>query len=528
MSEQIPTPERVLIFDTTLRDGVQSPGIALTTEQSLNIAHQLNRLGVDVIEAGFPISSPANFEAVQTIAQEVEGPAIIAGLARAEAPDIEAAAKAIRDAERPRVHTFISTSDIHIKHQMQSTRANVKGLTRAAVAQAKEYVDDVEFSPMDATRADIEFTAEVCQIAIDEGATTINIPDTVGYTEPDEYRSYLERLREFVPALGTAGVVLSVHGHDDLGMAVANAMAGVKAGARQVEVAVNGLGERAGNTSLEEVVMALRTRRDIYGVDTGVDTALLGPTSRMVQRYTGYDVQRNKAIVGKNAFEHESGIHQSAVINERSTFEIMAPEDVGMETGIPLGKQSGRKGLKYVLDCEGVFKGRYLGATFELFKELADKIGAVSPEQAVELHEEAERRQTNLYTLGDYEVSGGSHGKADTYSAHVIVSETGHDGKWVSATNDLEHPSIDGATSALFTAIKDSIGAIKGKATDVELEEFSLVSIGPSEQALGKATVKMRINGKPVTGKGLAFDTMKASGWAYLDAIRQAGEAATV
>src|SRR4051794_30855999 len=321
-------PDRVLIFDTTLRDGEQSPGISLNAAEKLEIAHQLARLGVDVIEAGFPIASPGDFEAVRAIAQQVDGP-VIAGLARAHAADVERAADAVREAERPRIHTFISTSDIHIEHQLMSTREDVKAQARAAVAHAKSFVEDVEFSPMDATRADVEFTAEVLQIAIDEGATTINIPDTVGYAMPDEYAALLRRLYELVP--GLTEVVLSVHCHDDLGLAVANSFAGVLAGARQVELAINGIGERAGNASLEEVVMLLHTRAADIGLSTGINPRELARASRLVSRLTGYPVQPNKAIVGRNAFAHESGIHQDGVLKERSTYEIMPAESVGME-----------------------------------------------------------------------------------------------------------------------------------------------------------------------------------------------------
>src|SRR3982075_340911 len=273
--------DRVRIFDTTLRDGEQSPGISLNKQEKLEIAHQLARLGVDVIEAGFPIASPGDFESVQAIAREVEGP-VICGLARTSKQDVEAAWNAVRDSERPRIHTFISTSDIHIEHQLRSTREDVKGQARAAAAQAREYTEMVEFSPMDATRAELEFTAEVIQIAIDEGATTINIADTVGYTMPHEFTAYLERLYELVPAL--RDIVLSVHCHDDLGLAVANSFAGVLAGARQVECAINGLGERAGNASLEEIVMLLRTRNASIGLDTAINTQEIARTSRLVSR----------------------------------------------------------------------------------------------------------------------------------------------------------------------------------------------------------------------------------------------------
>ncbi|HEY2636942.1 MAG TPA: 2-isopropylmalate synthase, partial [Solirubrobacteraceae bacterium] len=334
---------RVVIFDTTLRDGEQSPGISLNTQEKLEIAHQLARLGVDVIEAGFPITSPGDFEAVQAISREVEGP-IVTGLARCFAADVESAARAVADASRPRIHTFISTSDIHIEHQLQSTHEDVKGQARAAVAQAREFVADVEFSPMDATRSELEYTAEVVQIAIDEGATTINIPDTVGYTMPEEFTAWLTRLYELVPDL--RNVILSVHCHDDLGLAVANSFAGLCAGARQVEAAVNGIGERAGNASIEELIMLLETRGEAHGLWTGANTREIARTSRLVSRLTGYSVQPNKAIVGRNAFAHESGIHQDGMLKHQATYEIMRPESVGVtQTSLVLGKHSGRAAL---------------------------------------------------------------------------------------------------------------------------------------------------------------------------------------
>ncbi|MGZ6575952.1 MAG: 2-isopropylmalate synthase, partial [Solirubrobacteraceae bacterium] len=334
-----PDPNRVLIFDTTLRDGEQSPGISLNTQEKLEIAQQLARLQVDVIEAGFPITSPGDFEAVQAISRTVEGP-VIAALARTHVADIDAAWNAVKDAPRPRIHTFISTSDIHIRHQLQTTREDVLGQARAAVAHAKQYVDDVEFSPMDATRADVEFTAEVCHVAIAEGATTINIPDTVGYTMPHEFTAYLRRLQELIPELSDA--VLSVHCHDDLGLAVANSFAGLLAGARQVECAVNGIGERAGNASLEEIVVALRVRGDYFGVETGVDTSEIAASSRLVSARTGYVVQPNKAVVGANAFAHEAGIHQDGMLKDVRTYQIIDPTEVGVHMTLPLGKHSGR------------------------------------------------------------------------------------------------------------------------------------------------------------------------------------------
>src|SRR5664279_1019980 len=365
-------PNRVLIFDTTLRDGEQSPGISLNTQEKLEIAGQLARLGVDVIEAGFPITSPGDFEAVQNIARTVEGP-VIAGLARTHVGDIDAAYNAVKDAARPRIHTFISTSDIHIKYQLQSTREDVKGQARAAVAHAKQYLDDVEFPPLDATRADLDFTAEVCQIAIDEGATTINIPDTVGYTMPIEYAAFLRGLYERVPALHD--IVLSVHCHDDLGLAVANSLSGLQAGARQVECAVNGIGERAGNASLEEIIMLLHTRQADVGLYTRAVTREIARTSRMVSRLTGYSVQPNKAIVGRNAYAHESGIHQDGVLKERTTYEIMDATTVGLEANsLVLGKHSGRHALQQALSELGIeLTGQALNTAFKRFKALADK-----------------------------------------------------------------------------------------------------------------------------------------------------------
>src|SRR5687767_6480363 len=396
-------PDRVVIFDTTLRDGEQSPGISLNTTEKLEIAHQLARLGVDVIEAGFPIASPGDFEAVRAIAREVRGP-VIAGLARAHSADIDRAAEAVRVAERPRIHTFISTSDIHIEHQLQSTREDVKGQARAAVAHARSLVSDVEFSPMDATRADVEFTAEVVQIALDEGATTINIPDTVGYTMPDEFAAYLARLYAIVP--GLRDVVLSVHCHDDLGLAVANSFAGLQAGARQVECAVNGIGERAGNASLEEIVMLLHTRAGDVGLWTGARTREIARTSRLVSRLTGYAVQPNKAIVGRNAFAHESGIHQDGVLKERSTYEIMDARTVGLETNsIVLGKHSGRHALRQALEDLGYkVPGQALNTAFKRFKEIADRKKHVTALDLEALVTDEIREQAEAYNLTSFEV----------------------------------------------------------------------------------------------------------------------------
>ncbi len=389
---------RVRVFDTTLRDGEQSPGISLNRQEKLEIAQQLARLGVDIIEAGFPITSPGDFEAVQAIAREVEGP-VICGLARTAKQDIDAAWEAVRDSERPRIHTFIATSDIHIERKLQTTREDVKGQARAAVAQAREYTDDVEFSPEDGSRSDIVYMAEVIQIALDEGATTINVPDTVGYTMPHEYAAMFEELYRLVP--GLREVVVSVHCHDDLGLAVANSLAGIEAGCRQVECAINGIGERAGNASLEEIVMLLHTREPSLGLWTGIETTELARTSRLVSRLTGYPVQPNKAIVGRNAFAHEAGIHQDGVLKERTTYEIMDATTVGLRSNaIVLGKHSGRHALREALQEQGIrVEGQALNAAFKRFKEIADRKKSITAMdlEALVTDEPARRRAAGVH-----------------------------------------------------------------------------------------------------------------------------------
>jgi 2-isopropylmalate synthase len=382
MSEELTSDDRVMIFDTTLRDGEQAPGVSLNTEEKLLVARQLDRLKVDVIEAGYPMASPGDFEAVQRIARAdlSEGHPRICAIARAHTGDIARAWDAIKDATRPRIHIFLSTSEIHMRHQLNATPEDVKGLAHAAVAQAKEECEDVEFSPMDATRSDIDFVAEVVAIALQEGATTINVPDTVGYATPDEYGEVIRRLYALVPSLD--GVVVSAHCHNDLGLAVANTLAGVQAGARQVECAINGIGERAGNASLEELVMLLHTRREQLRVHTGVDTTQLTCASRLVSRLTGFPVQPNKAIVGSNAFAHESGVHQDGVLKERLTYQIMDARTVGLEANsIVLGKHSGRHALQQALrDLGHTLQGGELNRAFVAFKEVADEKKRVTEE----------------------------------------------------------------------------------------------------------------------------------------------------
>jgi 2-isopropylmalate synthase len=505
MSSNEHDSNHVRIFDTTLRDGEQSPGISLNTAEKLEIAHQLARLGVDVIEAGFPISSPGDFAAVEAIAREVQGP-IITGLARAQAPDVEAAARAVRDAERPRIHTVISTSDIHIVHQFRSTREDILAQARAAVAHAKSFVDDVEFSPMDATRADLEYTAEVCAVAIEEGATTINIPDTVGYTTPEEYTAYLEGLYRLIPDLHE--VILSVHCHDDLGLAVANSYAGLLAGARQVECAVNGIGERAGNASLEEIVMLLHTRGDVSGLHTTAVTTELARTSRLVSRLTGYVVQPNKAIVGRNAFAHESGIHQDGVIKERTTYEIMDATTVGLDANsLVLGKHSGRAALKQTLAELGfTVDGAALNAAFKRFKEIADKKKQVTAMDLEALVTDDLRDVFASYTLESFEVQAGSN--CAPYAKVTVTLPDGH-------TSEAEF-SGDGPIDSVFQAINAATGI------DAQLRAFRVDAVTGGQDALGETSVVLEYEGQSASGQGVATDIIEAAGRAYVRALSNA------
>ncbi len=503
--------DRVHIFDTTLRDGEQSPGISLNTTEKVEIAQQLGRLGVDVIEAGFPITSKGDFEAVQEISRRVEGP-VICGLARTHKSDIDAAWGAIRDAQRPRIHTFISTSDIHIEHQLQTTREDVKGQARAAVALAKSYCQDVEFSPMDATRAEIEFTAEVCAIAVEEGATVVNIPDTVGYTTPGEYAEYFRRLYELIP--GLAEVETSVHCHDDLGLAVANSFAGLMAGARQVECALNGIGERAGNCALEEIVMLIRTRSDLHGLSTEVKTRELARSSRLVSRLTGYPVQPNKAIVGRNAFAHESGIHQDGVLKERTTYEIMDATEVGLESNaIVLGKHSGRHALRDALEQLGIkIEGNALNAAFKRFKEVADRKKQVTALDLEAIVSEEIRERADAHELVWFEIEAGS-GREPLAGVGVRMP---------SGQESVGKSSGDGPVDAIFRAIQAATGA------RCELREYAVEAVTGGEDALGEVTVMLRAAGRLAKGQGVATDILEASARAYVRALSNALEGATM
>src|SRR5436853_3151849 len=493
---------RVRIFDTTLRDGEQSPGISLNRHEKLEIAQQLARLGVDVIEAGFPITSPGDFESVQAISQEVEAP-VICGLARTSKQDIDAAWNAVRDSERPRIHTFIATSDIHIERKLQTTREDVKGQVRAAVAQARSYTDDVEFSPEDGSRSDVEYMAEVIAIALEEGATTINVPDTVGYTMPREYAAMFAELYRLLPRLRE--VVVSVHCHDDLGLAVANSLAGVEAGCRQVECAVNGIGERAGNASLEEIVMLLRTREPTMGLWTGVDSTEIARTSRLVSRLTGYQVQPNKAIVGRNAFAHEAGIHQDGVLKERRTYEIMDATTVGLASNsIVLGKHSGRHALRKALQELGFqVEGAALNTAFKRFKDVADKKKKVTALDLEALVSDEMRQAPDSYALEWFQVEASS---SRTPLAEVAVRMPG---------GELSEGSFtgDGPVDAFFSALNAATGH------EARLKEYHVSAVTGGRDALGETTVLLELNGVTASGQGVSTDILEASGRAYLRAL---------
>src|ERR1700726_4578739 len=495
--------DRVLVFDTTLRDGEQSPGISLNRQEKLEIAQQLARLGVDVIEAGFPITSPGDFESVQAIAQTVEGP-VICGLARTSHQDIDAAWNAVKDSGRPRVHTFISTSDIHIEHQLQTTREGVIGQARAAVAHAKQYLDDVEFSPMDASRADVEFTAAAVQVGIDEGAVTIHIPDTVGYAIPHEFAAFLARLYELVPDLHQ--VVLSVHCHDDLGLAVANSLAGIEVGCRQVECAINGIGERAGNASLEEIAMLLHTREPSLGLWTGIETTEIARTSRLVSRLTGYQVQPNKAIVGRNAFAHEAGIHQDGVLKERTTYEIMDAKTVGLTgNSIVLGKHSGRHALGKALEEMGFqIDGQALNTAFKRFKEIADRkkhVTAMDLEALVT--DELRSEDIGGSSVDWFEVEASSLRPAHA-KVSVALPEGGvGPGSFIG----------DGPIDAVFQAINSATGVA------AKLGEVTLRAVTEGHDALGEVSVVLEVEGVAGAGQGGSTDIIDAAARAYVRAL---------
>jgi 2-isopropylmalate synthase len=501
-----PKTDTVRIFDTTLRDGEQSPGIALNPHEKVEIARQLERLGVDIIEAGFAISSPGEVEGIRAVSGAVE--CVVASLARTNDEDVDAAIESLSDARNPRIHVFIATSDIHLEHKLRMTRDEVVASAERAVRRAKSFTSDVEFSCEDATRSDPDFMAQVVRRAIAAGATTINIPDTVGYTVPEEYTEILQGLYERVPELDD--VVLSVHCHDDLGLAVANSLAGVQAGARQVECTINGIGERAGNASMEEIVMLLRTRRPRFGVDTQINSREIVRTSRLVSRLTGYVVQPNKAIVGRNAFAHEAGIHQHGVLANRRTYEIMDAEAVGLAgSDIVLGKHSGRHALQQAFaDLGFTIEGDELKRAFHRFKEIADKKQKITSLDLEAIASDSLREREDDHRLVSLAISTRTGAPAE---AEVTVAQ-GDDERTATASGD-------GPVDAVFRAIGEIMD------TPVTLVEYTIGAVTGGADALGEVRVVVEHAGRTFASQAVSTDITQASAEAYLRACSHARSA---
>ena len=498
--------EKVTIFDTTLRDGEQSAGIGLTTQEKLEIARQLERLGVDVIEAGFAAASPGDLQAVQKIAAEIRTPKI-ASLARCYIDDVDKAWEGVKGAARPRLHVFISSSDIQIMNQLRKNPEEVLDIAVASVERAKTYCDDVEFSPMDATRTDPEYLYQMLEAAISAGATTVNIADTVGYIIPSEFAERIEDIKRNVPNIDKA--VLSVHCHNDLGLSVANSLAAVKAGVRQVEGCINGLGERAGNASLEEIIMAIETRNDFFDVSTNIDTTQIYRTSRLVSDITGFPVQPNKAIVGANAFRHASGIHQDGVLKDSSTFEIMDPKSIGWPSNsLVLGKLSGRAGLRARLEELGFhLEQEELNEVFESFKELADRKKEVT-DQDLETLLSNNRRTADIPTVYDLEhvqVSTGDHG-VPTATVKIRNAE---------GEEIIDAATGTGPVDAVYMAINRVIGI------ENRLTEFRVDSVTEGIDAIGDVTIRIELQGDTFVGRGSDTDIIVASAKAYMNALNR-------
>ncbi len=495
--------DTVRIFDTTLRDGEQSPGIALNANEKIEIARQLERLGVDIIEAGFAISSPGEVEGIRAVSDAVS--CMVASLARTNLEDVEACITALDTAKHPRIHIFIATSDIHMEHKLRMTRDQVISGTQAAIEMAKGFCSDVEFSCEDATRSDPEFMAEVVRTAIGAGATTINIPDTVGYTVPEEYIQILSDLRARVPELDD--VVLSVHCHDDLGLAVANSLAGIQAGARQVECTINGIGERAGNASMEEIVMLLATRKPRFGLSTNINTPEIMRTSRLVSRLTGYPVQPNKAIVGRNAFAHEAGIHQHGVLANRRTYEIMDAESVGLAgSDIVLGKHSGRHALKRAFaDLGFTIEGDDLNQAFVHFKAIADRKGKVSSLDLEAIASDSLREREQVYRLAALAITTRT-GEAAVAEVTIADAEASHT---ASGTGD-------GPVDAAFAAINQLMDI------PVTLVEYGISAVTGGADALGEVRIVVESRGRTYTSQAVSTDVTEASAEAYLRACAHA------
>ena len=498
--------DRVTIFDTTLRDGEQAPGIALTPDEKVTIAHQLAKLRVDVLEAGFAASSPGDFEAVSRIAAGVRGP-VIASLARAHPDDIDKAHDALKTADRYRIHVFMSTSAIHMEKMLRLTPAEVMKASVEGVRRARGYTDDVEFSPQDATRSDPDFMIAVCKAAVEAGATTINIPDTVGFATPTEFAELLKRVFKEVRG-DREDVIMSVHCHNDLGLAVANSLASLAAGARQIEGAINGIGERAGNTSIEEVVMAIKTRQDVFGVDLGVDTTQLYDTSRLVARLTGYPVQYNKAVVGRNAFAHESGIHQHGVLRDKETYEIMDAADVGQQAAqIVLGKHSGRAGFLDALERMGItLEDEAFSRAFERFKQLADRKIQIGEDEVRAIVEDQTAESTEKVKMVSLHVAGGNE---VTPTATVRVIKDGVEQTYTGKGDGMVH--------ATFAALRLAFE------TEAKLIDYRVVPVTSGADAMAEVNVVVRIGDRTFAGHALNTDVVEGSAAAFANALNKAG-----
>ena len=500
------SPERLIIFDTTLRDGEQCPGASLNRKEKLEIARKLALLKVDVIEAGFPVASPGDFDSVKEIANEIRGSSI-AGLARALEKDIEAAARALESAESPRIHIFLSTSKTHRDHKLQKNKSEIIKMATDAIHFGKKFCSDIEFSPEDASRTEPDFLCEVVEAVIDAGAKTVNIPDTVGYAVPDEFASLITHLKQNVCNIDDA--IISVHCHNDLGMAVANSLAAVKAGARQVECTMNGIGERAGNAAMEEIVMALKTRKKYFGTDPRIDTQHILSCSKLVSSLTGFFVQRNKAIVGKNAFAHESGVHQDGYLKKKDTYEIMNPKDIGLEEAdLVLGKHSGRNALSKRIQALGYkLTNAELDEVFTDIKILADEKKEIFEEDIISLIQKQKFSEDNIvtYKLESLKCSFDS-GKVPEASV-ILISR---DGKRHEAT-----ASGDGPVDSIYHAI-DRITGISCK-----LIEYQVMSKTKGTDAQGEVTVRVVSENREVLGKGVGVNTIEASGFAYINAVNK-------
>jgi 2-isopropylmalate synthase len=503
------SPEKVLIFDTTLRDGEQSPGASLSIAEKLEIAHQLAALGVDIVEAGFPVSSPAQFEATRRVCEEVAGP-VIAALARAHEQDVEAAGKAIAPAKNKRIHTFIATSPIHMKYKLKKSSDEVLKMAVQAVRQAKSFTENIEFSPEDACRSEMSFLIEILAAVIEAGATTLNIPDTVGYVLPYEYGQTIARLKSDVPGIDKC--VISTHCHNDLGMAVANSLAGVRNGARQVECTVNGLGERAGNAALEEIVMGIHTRPDFFTqagaqpLRTNINTKEIYRTSQLVSRMTGFVIQPNKAVVGANAFAHEAGIHVDGMLKERTTYEIMTPETIGLlGSRMVLGRHTGRHGFTERCKQLGYKLAEHeLEHAYQRFLEIADKKKEVYDDDIAAIIDDEIRLVEKVYELQYLHVACGT-GTLPTASVKIrIKGET----KQAAACGD-------GPVDAAYEAIREATGLAP------KVESYSIRAVTGGKEALGEASIKISENDRVFVGRGISTDIIEASAKAYIDAINR-------